>query len=165
MQFQIGKGEAPVHFFLRIPSGIETGGKAERIIEEHNIVFRQKKKVFFCKFGTLPNVKFINQLSSQISRNVNTFVYFSARRGKDFIGFRASLNSISTRRPGNELNSCTPNYYNDSTKNIDEQCLWLELGSEIIRCELSNLKLLSNKKPVLEVLFATRTPSMMVQHS
>ena len=163
MQVGSSERERLAHLFLRIPSESRVGGKSEQVIYEHNTVFLAMNKVFFCKFGARPNEKMIERLRDQIASKMTTFVYFSVRVKKDFVGYRAEMGSIEPRAWDPNMRRFAPPYYDAINQEIYNGCLWLEIRSEISRCDLMNLRLFSNKRPLLEVLHETRTASMMVE--
>jgi hypothetical protein len=149
----------PTHFVLRVPLMTRVGGRSFSTIEAHNDVAKASGRVALAKFGNPGTASRVEKLSAQIEEGIETFLILVVKRGDKFLSYRAPMSLIHHGAPG-ALAALAPPYYSK----IDETPrLWFVLGSPFTRSELANLRLATNKRPVVSVMSECRTATMLVE--
>lgn len=155
-----------VHFLMRVPrvtfvEGQRPGGShshAINTIDAHSEVIQASGHVAIAKFGA-PNPR-VERLQKQIQEQVPTYLILVFKRGGKFIGFKSLISAIRLGTPTAEIKNSAPSYYREFSYSAG---LWFVVEGPLQICDLTKLQLASNKKPLLEVLSASRTPSMLVE--
>ena len=81
-------------------------------------------------------------------------------RRDDYAGFSSEISNIHSGKPTQEIEDATPEYYR---RLGISSSLWFALCTPLEPFDLRNLQLLSNKRPLLNVMRECRTSSMLVE--
>ena len=158
---------APVHFLLRVASLTRVEGYSALIIDTidaHSKVLEAKGCVSIGKFGASGPTHRVDKLKKQIQDGARTYLILVTQgrhtKEKKYLGFKAEISSITLGAPTDEIRNAAPSYYRQLGYAAR---LWFMVQSPLTICELTRVRLASSKKPVLDVLTKSRTPSMLVE--
>jgi hypothetical protein len=142
----------PWHQDLRVPKF--------SAIAEHNRVFEQQGKVLLLKAGAPIGQSHLDKMRQQKQAGADAKLYLCVRtRHGSYKGYFAAIDSIINGRVPKSLENLIPLYYDEVGYT---GYLWFLLSSPLIETSLGQLKLVSNRKPLLEVLPKCRTSAMVV---
>jgi hypothetical protein len=153
--------EAKSHLALRIPLATKVDGRDIDTVSAHNDVVSAKGAVAFAKFGAPLVQGTIKLLADQIEQGIETALFLVGKKGPDFTSFKSRLSGIYKGKLPKEIATLTPDYY--SLMDDRETSLWFVVDRPFIPCDLTPLRLRSNKRPLLVVLGESRTPAMVVE--
>jgi hypothetical protein len=148
------------HFALRIPRITRVEGQNIDTIEAHNEVAKKFGQVALAKFGKAgANTRF-EMLLHQIESGSETLLILITKQGDHFLGYQSPLSSIYRGNPTAIIRRAMPAYYSK----LDQiGTLWFSVDSPFTRVDLTKFRLLTNRRPLLEVISTCRTPSMLVE--
>ena len=146
---------------LRIPLVTQVGSQKIKTIDAHNEVCRSMGEVLFGKFGAAIAGKTLESLRAQISAGIDTrLILISKVDNKSFVGHQSTLVGIFSNDQVAEVKRFTPPYY--AALGLTPG-IWFKINKPFEACQLASIRLHSNKKNLLEVASACRTPAMLVE--
>ena len=149
-----------VHFALRVPLGTRVEGRTINLIEAHNEVVSKLGQVALAKFGSPGTAKRAKTLQQQIDDGINTLLVLVAKRGDRFLGYQSRLSSIIWGKPTATIKNATPSYYRYLDQTPE---LWFMVDTPFVQSDLTKFRLVSNHRPLLDVLGECRTSSMLIE--
>jgi hypothetical protein len=99
------------------------------------------------------------RLNDQIRSGRETLLLLVTKAGALFRGFQAPILSVHLGQPSTEILRIAPPYYANFHENPR---LWFVVGSPFLESQLTKFRLLSNDRPLLDVVRETRTSSMLI---
>jgi hypothetical protein len=147
------------HIAIRVPLVTRIYGQGYNTIQEHNAVVSKLGRVAFAKFGQAGTASRAERLRQQILRGQKTFLIAVVKREDSFFAFEARLGEVHFGPPTAQLSEWSPPYY----KKIQEiPSLWFVLNGPLKAIDINLYFLLSNSRPLLDVVRESRTASMLV---
>jgi hypothetical protein len=130
------------------------------VVAAHNEVARRHGRVFFGKVGRRIASSRLAVLRQNLSERRRARLMLVQRAGEDFRVFSAPLLGISPEGQIPNSQFIPPGCHDF----ISEVGMWLEIGEikEIGANELHDMVLLSNARPVMDVMVECRTAMMLV---
>jgi hypothetical protein len=157
----------PVHFLLRVPPVTRIEGHAAlavNTIDAHSQVIQELGHATVAKFGRPATAYTVERLQRQIKKGIRTRLILVVKtndtRRKTYVGYQSEIGSVRLGSPTEELRKAAPTYYRLLAYGAG---LWFTVCASFKICDLTKARIASNKKPVLEVLRTSRTPSMLVE--
>jgi hypothetical protein len=158
----------PIHFLLRVPRLTRIEGYAAftiDTIDAHSKTIQELGQATIAKFGKPPPAPTVERLKKQIKEGKRTYLILvvkSARTRRSHLGYQTEIASIHLGAPTTEIKKSAPTYYRELSYVAG---LWFTVYGPLAPSDLSRFRLVTNKKPVLDVLSKCRTPSMLVEVS
>jgi hypothetical protein len=158
----------PMHFLLRVPRLTRIEGYAAlaiNTIDAHSKTIQKLGRAAIAKFGRPPPASTVELLKKQIKEGKRTYLILvvrSAGTRKTHLGYQTEIASIRLGAPTDEIKNSAPTYYR---KLGYAAGLWFTVYGPLAPSDLNRFRLVTNKKPVLDVLTKCRTPSMLVEMS
>jgi hypothetical protein len=158
----------PMHFLLRVPRLTRIEGSAAltiNTIDAHSKRIQELGRATIAKFGKPPPASTVERLKKQIKEGKRTYLILvvkSAGTRKTHLGYQTEIASIRLGAPTDEIKNSAPTYYRELGYGAG---LWFTVDAPLAPSDLSRFRLVTNKKPVLDVITKCRTPSMLVEMS
>jgi hypothetical protein len=146
-----------LHFLMRVPLLTPIDGRSINTIDAHAKVLEASGEVSVAKFGASNRVE---PLQEQLKSGTRTNLIIVYRQNNGFHALQSRIRAIRRGSATNDIRKSSPEYHASLSYAAG---LWFIIESPLIKCDLSKLRLASNKKPVLEVLAVARTPAMLVE--
>ena len=143
----------PVHLAIRVPVA-----SLRQVVVEHNKVVAREGKVLLAKFGASPGAANIQRLHAQATRDAPFSLILVGWKAGHVQGYVAPIAELFTGDPLAGLLHLVPAYYPKLAPG-----LWVVLAGPFAVQSLEPYVLASNKRSLLDVLGASRTPSMLVE--
>lgn len=131
---------------------INIAGRPIDVIQEHNSVIEAENIVALAKFGKPLSADSIVHLQTQIDNGFLTYLYLVFREPAApaaYTGYRAPITSISIANANTRPPTKHPQYY-DALGLLAS--VWFVLSAPFKSTPLYGLKLISNRKRLLDVL-------------
>jgi hypothetical protein len=157
----------PMHFLLRVPRLTRIEGYAAltiNTIDAHSKTIQELGRAAIAKFGKPPAASTVELLKKQIKEEKRTYLILVVKSvtRKTYLGYQTEIVSICLGAPTDEIKNSAPTYYRELGYAAR---LWFTVHTPLAPSDLSRFRLVTNKKPVLDVLSKCRTPSMLVEMS
>jgi hypothetical protein len=149
-----------IHFVLRVPLLTRVHGRRFNTIEAHNQALTKQGRVALAKFGQAGSATRVDLIKDQIERRTGTLLILVVKDQGRFFGFSAPLASIRRGEPDPQTASVAPEYY-ARLEGIGS--LWFTVESPFVARDISEFRLLSNGRPLVDVVRECRTSSMLVR--
>ena len=165
------KSKSASYIVLRKKPTVRTGLNELDVITEHNSVFDKAGSVAVGKFGVSWHQSKCDEFSACIKNGSTIYLLLVSRTAKGFNGFRARIRDIQLAN--NKILPQFPPYYNllnrqpslRETALATKPSMWFRIAERLKPYPLLNLSLLTNKRPLLDVLNECRTTMMLVVDS
>jgi hypothetical protein len=116
-------------------------------------------RVSVAKFGSPGSKERVERLQKQIRASTKTSLILIAKSGADFLGFHAPIVSLRLGMATSEIRASTPSYYRD----LYMGGLWFVVDAPFESIDLARFCLVTNGRPLLDVVRQSRTASMLVK--
>ncbi|WP_424180031.1 hypothetical protein [Yoonia sp. TsM2_T14_4] len=149
---EIGK-----HIAIRLsqPTGVRRGRQS--IIGAHNDLVRVSGECAFGKFGAPISFTTKKIIDSQLSNEIQTFLYVILRDGANITAYRSKIqNVVATVTKESALQFHFPEYYPERPASA------IIISEELKETTISDLLVSSSKRPLLNAILSSRTPMMLV---
>jgi hypothetical protein len=147
------------HIVVRVPLKTRIEGRVFHTIDAHNAIVDRLGYAFVAKFGAAGTEGRAKKLRDQIVSGQRTNLIAVGKRDGSFIGYQAKLYGVVIGKPTQEKLSASPPYYSDMES---EGRLWFQITERFAPTSLQRFKLVTNGRPLLDVLSECRTSSMLV---
>jgi len=158
------------HVILRMKPTVIVKGKCLDVIDEHNKLFDKTKLVGVGKYGLPWRRPRCSEFNNAIKNGVPTYLFIVVKASAGYKGFRAPIRVISISGELKELGMLFPEYYNEIRRlpmihdsvPTREPSMWFVIGGRLQPHSLADLTLLSNNRPLLDVLSKPCRSSAMI---
>jgi hypothetical protein len=148
-----------VHIVLRMAPFTRVHGRKVNVVDAHNEIIKKIGRVAFAKFGSSGTDERVSKLNAQIEEGIKTFLIIIGKQESDFVGFQGQLSSVYRGKLTAQIDQITPTYYGELDMTAG---LWFILCTPLTRCNPKKFFLVTNERPLLDVVSECRTSSMLV---